>query len=188
MVDFVKRARNTGDIDSDEEVLGACNVTPSPFGVANAGMTGGLIAGGAIGAVVGVAWDKRRSKSDDAEQASKMLPAVAARVAFQPPIPTNGALWAVTTKRVIAWEVSAMGKPKGVLLGIPHDEIDEVWWEDADTRWLAGRPASLLLWVGTGDRVLAAAGIALGPGGKYVRSVVAALEARLPGKVMRFEE
>ncbi len=80
-----------------------------------------------------------------------------------------------------------MGKPKDLLFSIPHDQIDGVWWEDADTKWLAGKPASLLLWIGIGDRVLSMAGISMGPGGKSIRSVVAAMEERLPGKVRRFE-
>lgn len=187
MVDFLKRARNTGNLDPDEEVIGASNVTQSPFAVANAGMTGGVIAGGAVGAAVGAAWDARRQKKDKGEQAAKLLPTVAARAPYQPGIPTNGALLAVTTKRVVAWRISAMGKPKDLLLSIRHDQIDEVWWEDADAKWLGGRPASLLIWIGVGDGVLSTAGIAMGPSGKYIRSVVTALEGRLPGKVRQFE-
>ena len=187
MVDFVKRARATGDLDPDERVIGAANITPSPFSVANAGMTGGVIAGGVVGAVVGATWDSRRRKKGEEEQAAKMLPAVAARAAFEPKVPSNGALLAVTNKRVIVWKISAMGKPKDVLLSIPHERIDEVWWEDADSKWLAGKPASLLIWIGTGDMVLSVAGIVMGPAGKFIRSVVTALEERLPGGVHRFE-
>jgi len=187
MIDFAKRARSTNDLDPDEEVLGASNVTPSPFGVANAGMTGGLIAGGAAGLAVGAAWDAKRRKTDDAEQAAKTLPAVAARLPLDPPVSVKGALLAVTTKRVLVWKVSGLGKPKEILHSIPLTEIDEVWWEDADAKWLAGKPGSLLLWVGAGDRVLSVAGIAMGPGAKFIRSVVTALEERLPGKVHRFE-
>jgi hypothetical protein len=94
---------------------------------------------------------------------------------------------AVTTKRICVWKISAMGKPKELLFSISHDQIDGVWWEDADTKWLAGKPASLLLWIGIDDRVLATAGISLGAAGKWIRSVVAALDERLPGKVHRFE-
>ena len=187
MVDFLKRARNSGDLDPDEEVIGAANVTPSPFAAPNAGMTGGVIAGGVVGAAIGTAWDSRRRKKGEEEQSARMFPAVAARVAWDPAIPVNGALLAVTTKRVVAWRISAMGKPKKILLSIPHGEIDEVWWEDADTKWLAGKPASLLIWIGTGDRVLSMAGIVLGPGGKFIRSVVAALEERLTVEVRQFE-
>ena len=188
MVDFLKRARNSGDLDPDEEVIGASNVMPSPFLVPNAGMTGGVIAGGVVGAAVGAAWDARRSRKGEEEQATKVLPGVAARPAFEPEIPTNGALLAVTTKRVVAWTISAMGKPKAVLLTVPHAEIDEVWWVDAETKWLAGKPASLLIWIGTGQRVLSLAGIVMGPSGKFIRSVVAGLDERLPGRVLEFEE
>lgn len=187
MVDFAKRARGTGDLDPDEEIVAASNVTPSPFAVADAGLTGGMIAGGAVGAAFGATWDSRRKKKDAKTQAEKMLPAVAARQPFDSQIPINGALLAVTTKRICVWKISAMGKPKQILFSILHDQIDGVWWEDADTKWLAGKPASLLMWIGIGDRVLSTAGISLGPAGKSIRSVVAALDERLPGKVHRFE-
>jgi hypothetical protein len=187
LVDFAKRARGTDDLDPDEDVLGASNVTPSPFGVANAGMTGGLIAGGVVGLTMGAAWDAKRRRTDDAEYAAKMLPAIAARLPFDPPVSTNGALLAVTTQRVVVWRISGLGKPKEILHSIPLTEIDEVWWEDADAKWLAGKPGSLLLWVGKGDRVLPVAGIAMGPAAKFIRSVVTALEELLPGKVHRFE-
>ena len=138
MVDFAKRARGTGDLDPDEDIVAASNVTPSPFSVANAGLTGGLIAGGAVGAAVGATWDSRRRKKDDRVQADKQLPAVAARQPFESQIPTNGALLAVTTKRICVWKISAMGKPKELLFSISHNQVDGVWWEDADTKWLAG--------------------------------------------------
>lgn len=187
MVDFVKRARSTNEIDADEEVVAACNVTPSPFGVANAGMTGGLIAGGVVGMAVGAAWDSRRKKKSDAAADQKMLPAVAARVPYEPGIPTNGALFAVTTKRILAWRISGLGKVREMLVDIPLHDIDEVWWEDADAKWMSGQPASLLMWVGVGDTVLSLAGISMGPGGKHIRSVVTGLETRLGAKVQRFE-
>ncbi len=61
-------------------------------------------------------------------------------------------------------------------------------WEDADTKWLGGRPGSRVLWIGVdGDRVLACAGISMGPGGVHVKRAVEALEQRLPGKVVAWE-
>jgi len=188
VVDFLKRARNSGDLDPDEEVVGASNVMPSPFVVTNAGITGGVIAGGVVGAAAGAAWDARRRRKGEEEQATTILPAIAARTPFEPEIPTNGALLAATTKRVVAWKISGMGKPKAVLLTLPYSEIDEVRWVDADSKWLAGKPASLLIWIGAGERVLSLAGIVMGPSEKYIRSVVAGLDERLPGRVHEFEE
>lgn len=187
MVDFVKRAVKTGDIDPDEQVLAGSNVTPSPFGVPNAGMTGGLIAGGVIGMAVGAAWDKRRASKDAEEQDGKRLPPVAARLPVEPAIPTNGALMAVTTKRILIWKIGGLGAPKEMLHAIPLTDVDEVRWEDADAKWLGGRPASLLLWIGVDDRVLSCAGISMGPAGRYIRSVVDALDQRLPGRVEAWE-
>jgi hypothetical protein len=187
VVDFSKRARNTNEIEPDEEVIAACNVTPSPFGVANAGMTGGLIAGGVVGMAVGAAWDARRKKQSDAAADQKMLPAVAARLPYEPGIPTNGALLAVTTKRVLAWRISGLGKVREKLIDFRLDDIDEVWWEDADAKWMAGQPGSLLMWIGIGDKVLSLAGIAMGPAGKHIRKVVSGFEDRLGAKVQPFE-
>lgn len=183
MVDFIKRAVETGDIDPDEQVLAASNVTPSPFMVANAGMTGGLIAGGVVGAVVGAAWDRRRRKKDEQETATRVFPDVAHREPMEPSVPANGALLAVTTKRVIVWGISAMGTPRVVLVSVPLATVDQVVWEDADAKWLGGKPASLAVWIGVGDMVLGCAGIAMGPAGKWIRGVVEAFDQRLPGRV-----
>lgn len=186
MVDFLKRAAKSGDLDPDEQVLGAVNVLASPFVVANAGMTGGLIAGGVVGAAVGAAWDRRRRKADEADAATKPLPEIAARSVFEPGIPANGALLAVTSKRILMWNISAMGKPKGVLATIDLADVDQVYWEDVGSKWLRGSPASLMVWLGVHDAVLAMAAISLGPAGKYATGLVAALEQRLPGKVQEF--
>lgn len=188
MVDFVKRAISTGDIEPDEQVLAGFNATPSPFGVANAGMTGGLIAGGVIGLAVGAAWDRRRNRKDAEEQEDKRLPDVAARLPFEPGIPANGSLTAITTKRIAVWNIAGLGKPRDMLLSIPLADIDVVRWEVADARWMGGRPSSMLWWVGVGgDRVLSCAGIAMGAAGKYVKESLRALEERLPGKVVAWE-
>lgn len=184
MVDFVKRAEKTGDIEPDEQVLAGFNATPSPFEIVNAGMTGGLIAGGVIGMAAGAMWDKHQAKKGADEAEGKCLPDVAGRTPYEPGVPTNGSLMAVTTKRIAAWRISGLGKPKELLFSIPLSDVDVVRWEDTDTRWLGGRPGSLVIWIGVGgDRVLACAGISMGPGGKYVRGTVEALEQRLPGRV-----
>lgn len=187
MVDFIKRASKTGDLDPDEQVLAAVNVTPSPFVVANAGMTGGLIGGGVIGMAAGAAWDGRQRKKDQQEAEGKSLPEVAGRKLVEPKIPTNGALLGVTTKRIVAWRISGLGKPRDVLHSIPLADVDMVRWEQADARWLGGRPASVLIWIGVGESVLACAGISMGAAGKHVEGVVDALEQRLPGKVSVWE-
>jgi hypothetical protein len=188
MVDFAKRARRTGDIEPDEEVLAGFNATPSPFGIGNAGMTGGLIAGGAVGMAVGAAWDRSRAKKLAEEQAGKGLPDIVGREPFEPPIPTNGTLFAVTTKRIVVWTIAGLGKPKDMLLSIPLSDVDSVVWEEADTKLLGGRPGSLMMWIGVGgEQVLACAGISMGPAGKYVKHALAALEERLPGRVVAWE-
>jgi hypothetical protein len=188
VVDFVKRAHKTGDIASDEQVLAGFNATPSPFGIPNAGMTGGLIAGGVVGMAVGAAWDKRRAQQQAEEEAGKELPEIVGRQPFEPALPTNGTLFAVTTKRIAIWRIAGLGKPKDMLLSIPLTEIDSIVWEDADTKWLGGRPGSLLMWIGVGgERVLSCAGISMGPAGRYVKEALAALEERLPGKVVAWE-
>ena len=187
MVDFVKRAAKTGDTEPDEEVLAAVNVTPSPFTVPNAGMTGGLIAGGLVGAAAGAAWDRRRERAEEEEQEGKSLPEVAFRAPVEPGIPANGALLAVTTKRILAWRISGLGRPREILVSLPLADVDAVRWEDVETRWLGGRPSSVAFWIGSGDRVLACAAISMGPAGKWVDRVIAALDERLPGRVEEWD-
>ena len=188
MVDFAKRAQKTGEIHPDEQVLAGFNATPSPFGMVNAGMTGGLIAGGVVGLAAGAMWDKRRAKKEAEELAGKSLPDVAGREPFEPGVPENGSLFAVTTKRIVAWRIAGLGKPREQLFAIPLADVDSIVWEDADAKWLGGRPSSLVMWIGVGgDRVLATAGISMGAAGKYVKQTLAALEERLPGKVTIWE-
>jgi hypothetical protein len=186
MVDFIKRAANTGDLLPGEQVLGACNVTPSPFSVQNAGMTGGLIAGGIAGMAVGAVWDRHLSKKDEADAVDKETPPLVARPQFETEMPTNGALVAVTANRVVAWKISGLGKPKEVILSAPLSDIDEVWWEKAPKQLLRGKPASTLIWVGISGHVLPMAAISTGPAQKYVQLFIDALEQRLPGKVSEF--
>ncbi len=189
MVDFAKRAAKAGGglFHPGEEVLGATNVSPAPFGMANAGMVGGMIAGGAVGAAVGAAYDKFREKKeeDDAPQ----LPEIAARPQYEPQVPANGALLAATTHRLILWKISGLGKPKDVLADIPIGEIDSVVWFDADTKWMRGKPKSTLMWFGLRDgRVLTTAAITMGPAGKYVADLIAKLGAARPGLVEEFAQ
>ena len=188
MVDFVKRAHKTGDIDPDEQVLAGFNATPAPFGMANAGMIGGFIAGGAIGMAAGAALDGWRSKKDDADAEERDLPDLADRAPFEPAVPENGSLFAVTTKRIALWRIAGLGKPREMLFSIPLADIDRIAWQIADTKWLGGRPASLVMWIGVaGTHTLPCAGIAMGAAGKYVKQTLAALEERLPGRVVGFE-
>lgn len=185
MVDFRKRAAKAAHsmLDADEEVLAAINVTASPF-LPAAGMVGGAIAAGAAGAVVGSIFDGKRQRED----AGRTLPAVAARSPFEPGIPANGALAAITSKRVLVWKIGGLGKPKDLLAEFRLDDVDEFVWEDADTRWLKGRPKSFLLWFGVKEEsVLAAVAISMGPAHKYAQSMVDAMTARRPGIVSEFK-
>lgn len=185
MVDFVKRAAKAaqGMLSSDEEIRGAINVTPSPFIVGNAGMTGGMIAGGVLGAALGAAVDKRIS----GKEGERDLPAISARPTADPPIPTNGALAAVTNKRLLIWTISGLGKPKELIHDVSLGEIDAVVWEDTDVKWMRGKPQSIQVWIGLGgSTVVSTAAISMGPAGKWARGLVDALAAGLPGKVTEF--
>jgi hypothetical protein len=186
MVDYVKRARGTGAIDPDEEILAACNFTPSPFSVQNAGMTGGLIAGGLAGMAIGAAWDRYREKKDADEGADQELPALVIRPEHDTALHPNGTLIAVTTKRLIGWRIAGLGKPRVMILDIALDRVDEVVWDEADAKMLRGKPASTLVWVGVDESVLPMSAISAGPNRKHVQGVIEALEARLPGRVRRF--
>ena len=183
MVDFVKRATKAVALRPDEEMRGAINVTASPFLVSNAGMTGGAIAGGLVGAAIGAAVDARIS----GKEGERDLPAIAARVSMEPGIPTNGALAAVSSHRMLLWKISAMGKPRDILHEIPLGDIDAVVWEDTDAKWLGGKPKSIQVWVGVREEsVLSAAAIAMGPANKWAHGLVDAFRAGLGSRVTEF--
>ncbi len=184
MADFRKRAAKAAEVllDPDEEVLAAVNVMASPF-IAGAAMVGGAIAGGGVGAAVGAMIDGKHRNKD----AGRTLPAVAARTALEPPVPANGALAAVTSKQVLIWRIGGLGKPRDILHRFDLDTLDTFVWEDADTRWLAGRPKSFLMWFGLQDvHVLSAAAIVVGPARKHAEGIVEALASRRPGIVSEF--
>lgn len=186
MVDFVKRAARAGEgvLGPGEEVRGAVNVTPSPFLVPNAGMAGGMMAGGVVGAVIGSAVDRKNLSKG----AMRPVPTIAARTPLDPGISANGALLAVTDRRVLLWRISGLGKPKGVFQSIEFGDIDAIAWEAAGAEYLAGRAKAVMLWLGTKrGEVLAAAAIAAGPAAKYASGAVDALVAGCPGIVSMFD-
>ncbi|MCJ7726975.1 MAG: hypothetical protein MUP76_11395 [Acidimicrobiia bacterium] len=189
MVDFTKRAARAGDgiLQPGEAVLAATNVMPTPFSMAGSAALGGAIAGGLVGGLVGAAVDKRREKKATAEDAGQLVPAMATRPPSPHTIPKNGALLAVTDRRIIVWAISGLGKPGEVLFEVPLESIDAAAWQEADPKWMRGSPKSTVFWIGiSGDSVLPAAAISLGPAGKYVRAVTDALERGLPGRVQEF--
>ena len=187
MVDYFKRARGTGDLHPDEELVGACNFTPAPFSVSNAGMTGGLIAGGIAGMAIGAAWDRYVAKKEANEDADAELPGLVLRPEHEVALHPNGTLIAITTKRLVGWKIAGLGKPREQILDISLDRIDEVVWDEAEAKLMRGKPPSTLVWVGVDDTVLPMAAISSGVNRKHVQSVIGALESRLPGKVRRFE-
>jgi len=189
MVDFTKRATKAGDgvLRAGETVLAATNVMPAPFSMAGSAAVGGAIAGGLVGGLAGAAVDRRREKKAAAEDAEQLVPALATRPPFAHAVPKNGALLAVTDRRIIVWSISGLGQPGEVLFEVPSNDIDAAAWQEADPKWMRGSPKSTLIWVGIGGAtVLPAAAISAGPAGKYVRAVTDALERLLPGKVRKF--
>ncbi len=188
MVDFRKRAEEgaAGLLLPGEEMLAAVSVTAAPFRVSGAGMTSGLIVGGAVGAALGAAVDKRRSRKESEKESVRPLPDVATRPEVEPAIPAAGGLLGVTTGRVLAWSVSGMGKAKDLLHAISLDEVDAVVWQRIEAARLAGRPASIALWIGCGPRVLPCAAIDMSATGKAVREVITVLTERRPGRVREF--
>lgn len=187
MVDFRKRAeKGAADILApDEVVLAGVNVFPGPFRVAG-GFTGGLVAGGAIGAAVGAAWDSRNARREEEDEAVRPVPSVASRSPLDPPIPANGGLLGVTSVRVLVWSIGGMGKAKDLLHDLSLHDIDEVVWQEVGAGWMRGRPASLILWMGVGDHVLAMSAIDMAASGKHARLVVESLTERRPGRVSQF--
>ncbi|MCB2224165.1 MAG: hypothetical protein KQH83_08320 [Actinobacteria bacterium] len=189
MVDFTKRAARAaeGMLAPGEAVLAASNVFPSPFAVADSATTAGAVAGGLVGGLVGAAVDRRRESRGREEDASAPVPAMANRPRDERAVPANGALLAVTGTRIVVWSISGLGKPRDVLFQIPLDTLDAVAWQEADPKWVRGKPRSTLFWLGIGgSAVLPVAAISMGPAGTYVRAIVDALAGLLPGKVREF--
>jgi hypothetical protein len=188
VVDFRKRAEQgaEGLLLPGEEVLAGVSVTAAPFRVGRAGLTSGLIVGGVVGAAIGAAVDKRRDRKDSEQESVRPLPDLATRPEVEPVIPAAGGLLGVTTARVLAWSVSGMGKAKDLLHALPLDEVDAVVWQRIEAAHLAGRPASIAMWIGCGPRVLPCAAIDMSATGKAVREVIAVLTERRPGRVREF--
>jgi hypothetical protein len=187
VVDYIKRATGTGDIGVDEEVLAACNFTPSPFSVQNAGMTGGLIAGGVAGMAIGAAWDRYLARTEAGEADEAELPELVMRPEHETTLHPNGTLIAVTNRRVLGWRIAGLGKPRDQILDVSLDRIDQVVWDEAEAKLMRGKPPATLVWLGVDDSVLPMSAISGGPNRTHVQSVISALETRLPGRVNRFE-
>ncbi len=188
MVDFRKRAAEgaAAILLPGEQVLAGVSVTESPFRVGGAGFTSGMIAGGVVGAAVGAAVDKHRDRKESERESVRAQPEVALRSELEPAVPRAGGLLGVTTERVLVWSVSGMGKPKDLLHAIGLHEVDTVVWQRLEAARLAGRPASIVMWIGVGQQVLPCAAIDMGPSAKHARGVIEALAARRPGRVVEF--
>lgn len=187
MVDFSKRAARAPGVAPGETVLAAVNVFPSPFRVAAAGATSGVVAGGLIGAAIGTAWDARNQKRDAAEAEARPLPDVAKRPPVEPAIPGGGGLLAVTDHRVLVWSIAGLGKPKDLIHAFPIGDVDQVAWLRLDAGWMRGKPASLVLWIGIAAGVLAASAVALASSARQAGEVVAVLGRLRPGRVTHFD-
>lgn len=188
MVDFRKRAEQgaEGLLLPGEQVLAGVSVTAAPFRLGGAGMTSGLIVGGVVGAAVGAAVDKRRERRESEREAVRPLPELATRPEVEPAIPAAGGLLGVTTARVLAWSVSGMGKARDLLHAISLDTVDAVVWQRLEAARLAGRPASIAVWIGCGPQVLPCAAVDMSATGKAVREVLAVLSDLRPGRVREF--
>lgn len=188
MVDFRKRGIRAaaGLLGPGETVLAAAPVTPSPFVVGDAGLIAGAATSRAIGAAAGMARDRHREEHTDREAGVRALPAVACRPQVEAGVPRAGGLLAVTTDRVLLWRTSRLGTPRELVGSFSLLDVDEVAWQALGSGWMAGRPPSLLLWIGVAAGVLSAAAADLGSAGKHARTVVDALRDRRPGRVIEF--
>jgi len=186
VVDWVKRVRKAagGILRPGEEVLGAANVTPSPI-VMGGATVGGAIAGGLVGAAVGAMWQSRADNKAEEIDSARGLPDAAGRpVRFE--IPKSASV-AVTAHRVLVFEVSGLGKTRGLIHEIPILDVESVDWFEADTRWLRGAPRSRLVWIGVRDgTVVPMAMMSMGPAGTANHTLLSGIEQVRPGTVREF--
>ena len=179
-----------GLLGPGEQMLAGVYVTRSPVRSVGFGMSTGMMVGGVLGAAVGAVVDRGREQKGAGQEGA--FPDVAKRPEVDPEIPkVVGGMIGITTERVLVWSVSGTGKPKGLLHQFPVSDVDTVAWQRVKGGGRLGGSkimlSSVLLWIGLGSRVLAAAAVVQFPvQERQASEVVGALTDRCPGRVHEF--
>ena len=178
MVNWTKKAEKaaSGILQPGEHVVAGVNLTAQQFQVVGGGATGGFIAGGLVGALVGRVWDQRLEAKRSEGEAARDRAAIEDLPVRDVGFPSGGAVAAVTDRRVILFEASAMGTPQGVFYEVAVNDIDGIYERELEQRLLLGTPASrVILLVFQDETALPLYALSSGVSRKWVDGFVAAL-------------
>lgn len=144
MANWTKKAHRAAApiLEPGEQVVAGANVTYRQFAVSDGGFTGGLVAGGVVGAAAGRVWDQHLEGKRAAEEAGRPKTFFEELPPRQVSFPETGALGVATDCRLILFELSAMGKPGDLFFEIPLNEISAVYERDIQQKLSRGMPQS----------------------------------------------
>lgn len=179
MVNWTKRVEKAAGnlLRPGETVLAGLNVTQKRLEMGGAA-TGGVIAGGALGALAGRAWDKRQAEKGRSEEDKRPKASIEDLPSRDIGFPKGGALIAVTDQRLLLWEVSQLGKAKDLFYETPVADVVAVYDRDVDRKLLRGAPASrAILLVFKDQTAISLWALAQAPNGKWADAFVAAAQS-----------
>jgi hypothetical protein len=144
VVNWTKRVEKAaqGTLRNDETILAGTKLTQEQFRVAGGRTTGGFIAGGIVGAAAGAAWDKRTEAKLEAAEAARLKDAAEELPPRPVEFPRNGAIAGVTSRRILFFAASELGKAKDLFYEVPVSDIRAIHERDAEQKLLRGTPPS----------------------------------------------
>jgi hypothetical protein len=184
VANWTKKARQAAApiLDPGEDVVAGANLTSRRFAVANGGFTGGLVAGGVVGAAAGQVWDDHLERKRTEDEASRPKTTVEELPPRAIEFPDNGALGVVTNRRLILFELSAMSKPRDAFFEVTLDEIRTVYESEMDQKLSRGVPGSRHILVVFDDQTtLALYGLSSGLNRKWIDGFSSALRGAPTG-------
>ncbi len=178
MVNWTKRAEKAAEglLQPGEQVQAGVNLTGRQFRVVGGGSTGGFIAGGLVGALVGHAWDKHLEGRRTADAASRSKDPIEELPVRDVDFPSNGAVAAMTNRPLILFETPGTRKPRRVFYDVSVGDIADVYERELEQKLMQGTPASrVMLIVFEDDTALPLYALNSGVSRKWVDGFVSAL-------------
>ena len=178
MANWRKKARQAiaPILESGEEVVAGANLPFRPFAVTSGGFSGGIVAGGIVGAAPGRVWDDQLERKRAEDGASRPKATVEELPPREIEFPESGVPGVVTNRRLILFELPAMRKSRDAFSQVPLDEIRTVCESELDQKLSRGVPGSRQILVVSEDQTtLALYGLSGGLNRKWIDGFSSAL-------------